>query len=416
MTTPETSHMLEPYDREYDLADVLKAAGIERLQQIFSQVIGDHYCIQSVAGEVLMGKAENCAKRAAIYMDMEICGYLCVAAGVNDTLMAALENILKMIVAAQHQYLMISSLHIEAIHADYAALKDRNEKLQESEERYRKLCTELDQRVQEQIAEIEQRQQQLYKAERLASIGHMAAGIAHEINNPMGFILSNLQTASRYVENLKAFSVLMCQPSSIEAARVYWIEQQVAADIEDFPELLRENIQGAERVKSIVSSLMDFSGFNLEESEVCNLDALLRKAADMACAGVDRKIDVQYTLQAAVNVQCNRSNLIRAFFNVLRNAVQAIHDSGEIRIALSVCDAGVSLEITDNGCGMNAQTLEHAFDPFFTTRAVGQGVGLGLTAAREIIQSHGGTILLKSQTGQGTQVSIRLPVTARENS
>ena len=414
MAVSDPEIKLTVYDREYGLGEVLIAANKDRLQQIFSNLAGENFCVQSVSGEILLGFENDYSRRVAIYLDIEISGYLCCCSNVSDETMLALEGILKMIVATQHQYLMFSSLHIETIHADYAELMEKNAQLQASEQRYMSLCNDLDQRVQAQVVIIEKRQQQLYQSERLSSVGRMAAGVAHEINNPMGFILSNLHTASRYAENLQAFARLMAGSPEYESIVSYWLKHDMAVELADFQALLEENIQGAERIKAVVSSLSGFSDFDLDKSETCNLDCLLRSATDMAFAGMKTHAKMKYEYHDLIDIQCNQANLKRAFFNIMRNALQAISDAGEIAVVASIRLSSIDIQIADNGCGMDAQTLAHAFDPFFTTRQVGQGVGLGLTAAREIIQAHGGTISLSSQPGVGTQVQLTMPVIITE--
>jgi two-component system, NtrC family, sensor kinase len=247
----------------------------------------------------------------------------------------------------------------------------------------------------------------LYQTEKLAAVGQLAAGMAHEINNPLSFVRSNLSTFERY---LAKFAELRKQLPIDEAI---WRGLDLDFVIEDGFDLLRDSAKGLERIARIVADLKDFSGVAYAEAEFADLNDCLRKAATMAGQQSPPGIGIRFDLLPLPSMICLPGSLNQLFFNVIRNAQQAIVDNGgqgEVTIASAAGEEGIVIVIRDNGVGMSPDQLDHAFEPFYTTRPVGAGVGLGLATARNVALAHGGTITLDSKPGGGTTVKISFPV------
>ena len=303
-----------------------------------------------------------------------------------------LESLLRM--AARH--LMASDLHLRAVREDYLALRERNAALEASEARFRALAGELEQRVQAQVATIEARQRQLFQAEKLASVGRLAAGMAHEINNPIGFIASNLRTGQAYLEELRA--------AGAAGGELY----------EDFAALLTECQDGAGRIAAIVRDLKVFANVDGAELSSVDLQELLENTRRMAAALIDDAVTIELEGGPPARLRLRRAELAQALLNILVNAGQALPGGGTVHMAARSVPGGYEVEVTDPGMGMDAAVLSQVFDPFFTTHPPGRGCGLGLTVARAVVQAHGGRIDLDSAPGRGTRVSIFLPATGVE--
>jgi signal transduction histidine kinase len=249
----------------------------------------------------------------------------------------------------------------------------------------------------------------LCQAEKLAAVGQLAAGMAHEINNPLGFVSSNLSTFERY---LARFAELRKQLPLNEAD---WRRLDLDFVIADGADLLRESRKGLERIARIVADLKDFSGVAHSETEFADLNDCLRQAAKVAEQTHSSNTAIRLELSPLPGLICLPASLNQIFFNVIRNGLQAIADKGdlgergEVTISSLASEYAIVIRIRDNGVGMSAEQLEHAFEPFYTTRPVGGGVGLGLATARNVVLAHGGEITLDSQPGGGTTVTMTFP-------
>jgi signal transduction histidine kinase len=298
---------------------------------------------------------------------------------------------------------MVSELHLEAIAADFEKLKIEHLSVQESEARCKALAAELEQRVKEQVAILEERQRQLYQAEKLASVGQLAAGVAHEINNPIGFIHSNLTTFADYLDK---FAQLR---SRLDEARRAWADLDLDFVLADGRELVADSTAGADRIARIVHDLRGFSNIDRPEEEMVDVNDSLRAACAVIVGQKPAGVALRLDLQAVPPLLCLPGLLNQVFLNLLINALQAVGRQGEIRVGSHLEGTHIVITIGDNGEGIAADVLPRVFEPFFTTRDVGQGTGLGLTVARDVVQVHGGSIELESAIGRGTTVRIDLP-------
>jgi two-component system, NtrC family, sensor kinase len=276
---------------------------------------------------------------------------------------------------------------------------------------------------QQLIKKLQEAHNQLLQSEKMASIGQLAAGIAHEINNPIGFVNSNMGTMRTYVDTL--FDVVDGYELAIASAAANpELKQRVAqlrkqADLEflkeDTTALVKESIDGLKRVKDIVQSLKDFSHVGESDWQIADLHHGLDSTLNIVNNEIKYKAKVVKEYDAALpQIKCLASQLNQVFMNLLVNAAHAIKESGAelgaIRVRTGHEAGWVWIEITDTGCGIPQENLNRIFEPFFTTKPVGSGTGLGLSLSYGIVQKHGGRIDVASQVGKGTRFTVRLPV------
>jgi len=258
---------------------------------------------------------------------------------------------------------------------------------------------------------------QLLQQEKMASIGQLAAGVAHEINNPMGFISSNLGTMAKYSERLKGFIVTQDEAlnsigspeltaSLADARKRYKIDYL----LEDIPKLIAESSDGAERVRTIVQNLKSFSRIDDAELKPVDINECLESTISIAWNELKYKVTLQKEYGELPLVSCYPQQLNQVFLNLLVNGAHAIEKQGEITVKTWLDGKHACVSISDTGCGIPEEIRSRIFEPFFTTKEVGKGTGLGLSISYEIIQRHNGTIEVASEVGKGTTFTVRLPV------
>lgn len=260
-------------------------------------------------------------------------------------------------------------------------------------------------------------QAQLIQTEKLASIGQLAAGVAHEINTPIGYILSNLGTLGKYLDSLsKVLTIYESAESAIPPAQQENIQAlRRTLDIDyikdDAPLLIEESRRGIDRVSRIVRDLRDFSQLdNKQEWQSADVHEGLEATLNLMANDIQRKARIVKEYGLLPQIECRPLQLNLVYMNLLVNAVLAIDkECGCITIRTGCAEDGVWLEFADNGCGIAEHIRHKVFDPFFTTRPIGQGAGLGLSLSYGIIQSHNGSIEVESEVGQGSCFRVRLP-------
>ncbi len=262
------------------------------------------------------------------------------------------------------------------------------------------------------LSKVEEAQQQLLQSEKMAAIGQLAAGVAHEINNPVGFVNSNLGSLKTYVETL--LTVISAYEAG-DAAQISQVRAKADLDFlrEDLPSLLAESQDGLNRVTKIVQDLKDFSRVDQAERQQADLNAALESTLNVVANEVKYKAEVVRELGQIPAVDCVPAQINQVFMNLLLNAAQAIHDKGKIFIRSGLENNHVWFEIEDTGKGMSAEIQQRIFEPFFTTKPVGKGTGLGLSISYDIIvKKHGGRMDVRSQPDKGTCFRLWLPLTA----
>ncbi len=262
--------------------------------------------------------------------------------------------------------------------------------------------------------DLKEAQAQLVQSAKMTSLGQLVAGVAHELNNPIGFIYSNTSHLHEYSEKL--FEIIQQIEKNPQKADKIKAENDFDYIRQDLPKLIKSCQDGAQRTRDIVRGLRNFS--RLEESQLKEID--LHESIDMTLellkGETKNRIQIRKQFEPIPLVYCYASQINQVIMNILTNAVHAINGNGQIWISTQPIKASstevgrVQMTIQDNGIGMEPEVAEKIFEPFFTTKDVGQGTGLGLSISYGIIQNHGGTIQVKSTKGVGTEFIITIPV------
>jgi two-component system NtrC family sensor kinase len=233
----------------------------------------------------------------------------------------------------------------------------------------------------------------------------------------MGFIISNIGSLREYGEALKEYVlaadvVLAAGCSEADRAKMQALQDRldISFILEDTPSLIKESLDGAGRVRTIVQNLKSFSNVDQAEVQQININDCLESTVSIAWNELKAKADVVRSYGDVPLIECRPQELGQVFLNILRNAAQAIKDRGTIRLTTGREDGVVVVAISDNGCGIPPEIVGRIFEPFFTTRPVGQGTGLGLSICYDIVKKHGGTIEVTSTVNSGTTFTIRLPI------
>ncbi len=269
------------------------------------------------------------------------------------------------------------------------------------------------------IDELEQAHNQLLQSEKLASIGQLAAGVAHEINNPIGFVNSNLGTLDGYVSDLlrviDAYREVEAALPPESRARVEAVKQEVdlAYLQDDAGALVKESRDGLDRVTRIVQDLKDFSRMGTADWQWADLHRCLDSTINVVTNEIKYKAELERRYAELPEVRCVPSQLNQVFMNLLVNAAQAIPERGRITITTGRNGDEVFVAVRDTGAGIPPDILKRVFDPFFTTKPVGTGTGLGLSVSHGIVERHRGRIEVDSEPGAGTEFRVWLPIDAQ---
>ena len=280
-----------------------------------------------------------------------------------------------------------------------------------------KLILEEKEEQEKLIEQLEETKDQLFQQEKLASIGQLAAGVAHEINNPVGYVSSNINILNRYIDGLfDVLNVYKSQEASLSAEAQKKLEDlKSELDFEDYrddiSEIISESKEGVSRVKQIVGDLKDFSHVSESDWQLANLASGIESTLNIVHNELKFKATVIKEFDDIPEVECVLSRINQVVMNLLVNASHAIDEKGVITIRLfSLDDDFVCIEVEDTGHGIDEEHLAKLFDPFFTTKPVGEGTGLGLSLSYSVAETHGGELTVRSVIGEGTTFRLRLPV------
>jgi two-component system NtrC family sensor kinase len=278
------------------------------------------------------------------------------------------------------------------------------------------------------IKKLKKVQSSLIQNEKLASVGQLAAGIAHEINNPTAFVSSNLKTGEGYVKELAAIvggcrqardllkqSAGECMTGErIQSIADALLRIEENADLEfimeDLADIFKECLEGTERIRKIVADLKDFAHPEEPERHFVDIHQCLDSTINIVWNELKYKAELIKAYGDLPHVNCYSQQINQVFMNLLVNAAHAIEKKGTIRIQTQAGGENVEVRISDTGCGISKQNLTRIFDPFFTTKPIGKGTGLGLSMSYGIIQKHHGRILVESEVGKGTCFTVILPI------
>ncbi len=265
--------------------------------------------------------------------------------------------------------------------------------------------------------ELKASQSTILQQEKMASIGQLAAGVAHEINNPTGFITSNLGTLDKYTRKLTEF--LNIQTSLIEscntAETIELLNERrnslkVDYIMNDVNDLIKESLDGADRIKNIVQNLKSFSRIDESKNQYADINECIESTLNIVWNELKYKTTIKKEYGNLPPAKCYPQQINQVIMNILVNAAQAIETQGDIFIKTWNGNGSVNISIADTGCGIPEDKLNKIFEPFYTSKEVGKGTGLGLSIAYDIIKKHNGELLVTSEIGEGTSFTIKLPL------
>jgi len=308
-------------------------------------------------------------------------------------------------------------------------------------ERERELLAEQLQKAYAEVESINQTLQRkiiqqaalLIQSEKMASIGTLAAGVAHEINNPISFVNANLSTIKKYclrirdlLQKYKELETHISRDSEDKAqdllGKIREFEEQQKIDfiLEDLVELAEESVEGTRRISRIVDDLKSFSRVDQGELKYIDVNEAMDATLNILRNELKYRVEIIKDWDELPKIRCLPQRISQVFMNILVNAAQAIEEKGTIKIVSRYKEKGqraddkcVEITISDTGCGIPQEDFLKIFDPFFSTKPVGQGTGLGLSITYDIVKSHGGDITMESEEGVGTTFTITLPLEAR---
>jgi PAS domain S-box-containing protein len=293
------------------------------------------------------------------------------------------------------------------------SLRKETDELKEAREELSKKNSELE----AAYTELKETQAQILQQEKMASIGQLAAGVAHEINNPIGFISSNLSSLSKYVDKISEFMTVQASVAGTctdTEKKVTLEEKKKALKIDyiqdDIKDLIIESLDGAERVKKIVQDLKSFSRNDQLEYREADINECMESTFNIVWNELRYKATVTKEYGDIPLVRCFPQQINQVFMNLLVNAVHAIETSGEIRVKTWDKNGWIYASISDTGHGIPPEILKKIFEPFFTTKEAGKGTGLGLSITYDIVRKHGGDISVESESGKGTTFTVSLPI------
>ena len=288
-------------------------------------------------------------------------------------------------------------------------LRDQTEKLRIQEK-------DIDERNEQLHAT----QVQLFQSEKMASLGIMAAGVAHEINNPLSFIRSNFETLRGYIDHYNSLLSLYQQADPLipEAVQKTHRDTRQTLNIEfiqsDLAMMLTESVVGMERIVEIVQNLQAYNRQEDTEKNLAQINHSIEAALKMVKPRHQYRVDFRCQLSNDLPVLlCYPNNLTQVFINLLMNAAQATFigvPRGKVTICSSVIDNQIVVSVADNGQGFSAEAKDKIFDPFYTTKAVGEGTGLGLTVVYDIVQAHQGSLAVESKVNEGSVFTLSIPI------
>ena len=305
--------------------------------------------------------------------------------------------------------------------------KEANLKLEKLEERVLSRTKKIEDQnklLKKNIDELNKTRNQLVHSEKLSSIGHLAAGVAHEINNPVSFISGNIEVLKEYCDEIKNFlhAYQLLESDLINEKHENVTEKACALkqkriDIKlddvliDLDKLIDDSLNGSQRIQNIVNDLKSFSRVDTKKPLTIDLiHQVIDPALRLASNHIKYKCCVNKSLSPLPSYVCHPGELCQVIMNLLVNAADAIDVQGDITLTCELVDSNIKIEVKDSGCGIEVGHLSKIFDPFFTTKEPGKGTGLGLSISHSIIQKYSGELRVDSQPGQGSCFTVLLPV------
>ncbi len=279
-------------------------------------------------------------------------------------------------------------------------------------------------RIKQTLNELTRAQQQLVHAEKLASVGQLAAGVAHEINNPTGFVMGNIEVLGEYKDSILAvldqYSNLEKEIEArhdktlmlaIEKIQAFKAEHDLDYILTDMGQLLKDSLNGTVRIQKIVQDLKNFSSIDGSDHQQVDLNAdVIETALRLVRSQLESKCTIHKSLSPLPAYNCRPAELSQVIMNLIINASEAIKDQGDIRVSSKCEGDNIKIQVADNGGGIGQDDILKLFDPFYTTKEIGKGTGLGLSISHGIVKNHGGQLSVNSKLGKGTIFTVLLPV------
>ena len=273
------------------------------------------------------------------------------------------------------------------------------------------------------INQMQSQQEALVRAEKLATLGTLVSGVAHEINNPMAFVYANIEMLSKFSGPYSGLLYLVNQSLDIpqserssfkDLVRHFIDEEDLEFFNEDLAVLVDDTKLGVERVRDIISSLRSFARLDSSLRSKSDINVGIHNTLRVLHNEIGSRVDVSLSLEDLPEVSCNASEINQVFLNLIINAVHALEGTSKAKLSISTrrLDHQIEIVFEDNGPGIPPEVQDRIFEPFFTTKEVGKGTGMGLSISCGIISDHGGEITLQSDTGLGTRFVITLPLIA----
>ncbi len=287
--------------------------------------------------------------------------------------------------------------------------------------------------IQQAYTDLQESQEQLIQSEKMASLGEMVAGVAHEINTPLGYVNSNISTIQLNINDLshiighvrKIYAEARSPNRSnkkisslLSATLKSYVEVQADEIFDESQQLLDDSQHGLDEISKLVTSLKDFSRLDRQSTDEIDVHDCIESSLKIATNHIkENQVIVKREFSQLPNIICTPSKLNQLFLNIITNASQAMKkDGGELRIKTQVKDDSVIIAFMDQGTGMDEETMHKMFDPFFTSKPIGEGTGLGMSIAYKIVQAHGGKIQVKSALNKGTTIAVQLPINQSSDS
>jgi len=317
------------------------------------------------------------------------------------------------------------------VNSDYKKAYERQQKARERAEglleiRSRELF-DTNESLSKAFDDLKNHKEHLVQQEKLASIGLLAAGVAHEINNPIGFIRSNLETLEKYLESIRLILSAYAQLSgqltqaavtaelsdSLERINLLIKDRELDFISEDAVSCIKESLSGTKRVEDIVRNLKDFSRTDKDERLSLNINQVIDDSINLVWNEIKYKCTVKKSYGDLPDIYACAGQLNQVLINVLMNSMQAMGTSGEIEIRTSADSEYVHIDIIDDGPGFPEQDIFNLFDPFFTTKGIKEGTGLGLYISHGLVLKHRGKIVAANEADRGARITISLPIDMR---
>jgi hypothetical protein len=336
----------------------------------------------------------------------------------RDALLALLADTFTAMAHNNLKRMLLTETHTEVVNRSYEELLETNRSLAASEQRYRELAGTLEIKVRERTEELSRAMARMVQQEKMASVGQLAAGVAHEINNPLAFVTSNLQTLKKYTDRFldiiaryqRVFEQGGVAQQDRDDLRKHRESLRVDAISADAGDLLRQTLEGTERVRKIVADLKGFSHVDEEGEAPADLNREIDRTLSVMTHEIPAGAEIVRKFSPLPVIACRPGAFNQLFLGLFRNAFQARQEELRLSIRTWVSGDRVRIAFADNGPGVPADLRTRIFEPFFTTRDVGKGKGLGLTVAYDIVTAHGGTIDVEDTPGGGATFVLQLPI------